>query len=84
MIAPLKEVASAFFATTIRHSRARTAAELADEIRRMVQVPVESDPSPDEAVKRALATAKRAVACGSIYMVGPLRARLIASGAAKL
>jgi dihydrofolate synthase / folylpolyglutamate synthase len=83
MIAPLKEVASAFFATTIRHSRARTAAELADEIRRMVQVPVESDPSPDEAVKRALATSKRAVACGSIYMVGPLRARLIASGATK-
>ena len=84
MIAPLKEVASAFFATTVRHSRARTAAELADEIRRMVQVPVESDPSPDEAVKRALATSKRAVACGSIYMIGPLRARLIAGGATKL
>jgi len=84
MIAPLKEVASAFFATTVRHSRARTAAELADEIRRMVQVPVESDPSPEEAVKRALATSKRAVACGSIYMIGPLRARLIAGGATKL
>jgi len=84
MIAPLREVASAFFATTIRHSRARTADQLADEIRRMVQVPVHADPSPDEAVKRALATSKRAVACGSIYMIGPLRARLIAAGATKL
>ena len=84
MIAPLREVASAFFATTIRHARARTAEQLADEIRRMVQVPVQSDPSPVEAVKRALATSKRAVACGSIYMIGPLRSRLIAAGATKL
>jgi dihydrofolate synthase/folylpolyglutamate synthase len=84
MIAPLKEVASAFFATTIPHSRARTADQLAAEIRRMVQVPVEPEPSPDEAVTRALATSKRAVACGSIYMIGPLRARLIESGAIKL
>jgi dihydrofolate synthase/folylpolyglutamate synthase len=84
MIAPLEEVASAFIATTIRHARARTAEALADEIRRMVQVPVQSDPSPDEAVKRALATSKRAVACGSIYMIGPLRSRLIASGATRM
>ena len=84
MIAPLKDFASAFFATTIRHARARTAEDLAAEIRRMVQVAVESDPSPDEAVKRALAMSKRAVACGSIYMIGPLRARLIAGGATKL
>lgn len=84
MISPLEEVASAFFATTIPHPRARTAEQLADEIRRMVQVPVQSDASPDEAVTRALATSKRAVACGSIYMIGPLRSRLIAGGATKL
>ena len=84
MIRPLKDVASAFFATTSRHARARTAEQLADEIRNMVQVPVQSDPSPDEAVTRALATSTRAVACGSIYMIGPLRSRLIASGATRL
>jgi dihydrofolate synthase/folylpolyglutamate synthase len=84
MITPLKEVASAFFATTIAHSRARSADQLADEIRQIVNVPVHSESSPGEAVRRALATSKRAVACGSIYMIGPLRARLIAAGATKL
>ena len=84
MIAPLKEVASAFFATTIAHARARTAEQLADEIRRMVKVPVEPESSPDVAVRRALALSKRAVACGSIYMIGPLRARLLASGATRI
>jgi hypothetical protein len=50
----------------------------------MVKVPVESEPSPDAAVRRALAMSKRAVACGSIYMIGPLRARLLAGGAARI
>jgi dihydrofolate synthase/folylpolyglutamate synthase len=84
MIAPLTEVASAFFATTTPHSRARTADQLADEIRRIVPVPVHSESSPDQAVRRALAMSKRAVACGSIYMIVPLRARLIAAGAMTL
>jgi hypothetical protein len=38
-------------------------------------------PDPGAAVQAALADAPRAVAAGSIYFVGPLRARLIESGA---
>ena len=84
MITPLAEVASVFFATTVPYARARRAEQLADEIRGLVEVPVEAEASPDEAVTRALNMSKRAVACGSIYMIGPLRARLIAGGATRL
>jgi dihydrofolate synthase/folylpolyglutamate synthase len=84
MIAPLAAVASSFIATTIPHARARRADHLADEIRALVTVPVEPAESPDEAVTRALERSPRAVACGSIYMIGPLRARLIASGATRI
>ena len=84
MIAPLSAVASSFVATTIAHGRARRAEQLADEIRTLVKVPVDAVPSPDEAVRRALEQSKRAVACGSIYMIGPLRARLIAGGATRI
>lgn len=84
MIAPLAGVASAFFATTIPHARARRADRLADEIRALVTVPVEAEPSPDAAMARAMGLSKRSVACGSIYMIGPLRARLIAGGATKI
>ena len=84
MIAPLASVASRWYATSVPAARARGAEQLADEIRRLVKVPVEAAPSPDEAVARALRTSKRAVACGSIYMIGPLRARLIAAGATQI
>jgi dihydrofolate synthase/folylpolyglutamate synthase len=84
MIGALAPVASAFIATTVPHARARTADQLAAEIRRLTPVPVEAAESPDAAVHRALGQSKRAVACGSIYMVGPLRARLIAGGAVRL
>ncbi len=84
MIAPLKPVASAFLATSVPHARARTADQLAGELRRMVAVPVEAFASPVAAVTRALELSRRAVACGSIYMIGPLRARLIDAGATKL
>jgi len=84
MIAPLVPVASAFIPTTVPHARARTADQLADEIRGMTSVTVEAIASPQAAVARALEQSKRAVACGSIYMVGPLRARLIEAGATRL
>lgn len=93
MIAPLKPVASAFLATSVPHQRARPADVLAAELRRMVSVPVESYVSPVAAVTRALEPAHRrpggggagrAVACGSIYMIGPLRARLIDAGATRI
>ena len=56
-------------------------------------MPVDAAASPEAAVARALAQpdgrgpgggrSKRAVACGSIYMIGPLRARLIEAGATR-
>lgn len=84
MIAPLVPVASAFVATTVPHARARTADQLAQEIRALTKIPVEPVPEPEAAVARALEESRRAVACGSIYMVGPLRAALIAGGATRL
>lgn len=84
MVAPLVDVASSFVATTIDHGRARPADRLAAEIRAQFAGPVEAVPSPEQAVRRALDTAARAVACGSIYMIGPLRARLLATGATRL
>jgi dihydrofolate synthase / folylpolyglutamate synthase len=83
MISALAPVAASFIATTVPHARAKRADELAGEIRTMVSVPVEAAASPDAAVTRALEQSPRAVACGSIYMVGPLRARLIAGGAVR-
>ena len=84
MIGALAPIASAFIATTVPHARARTADQLASEIRRLTSVPVEAAASPEAAVARALEQSKRAVACGSIYMIGPLRARLIEGGATRL
>jgi dihydrofolate synthase/folylpolyglutamate synthase len=84
MIGPLIPVASAFIATTVPHARARTADQLADEIRALTEVRVEAVASPEGAVERALEQSRRAVACGSIYMVGPLRAKLIAGGATRI
>jgi dihydrofolate synthase/folylpolyglutamate synthase len=82
MVKALAPAASAFVVTTVPHGRARAADELAAEVRRFAGgVPVEAVASPDQAVERAFAQSQRAVACGSIYLVGPLRARLVAPGA---
>ena len=82
MIGPLVAVASRFIATTVPTPRARTADALAAEIRALApSAPVEIAASPDAAVRSALARSPRAVAAGSIYMIGPLRATLIAGGA---
>jgi folylpolyglutamate synthase/dihydropteroate synthase len=84
MITALLPVASAFMATTVPNTRARSADQLAAEIRGLApSIAVDSIASPDEAVARVLETSPRAVACGSIYMVGPLRARLLAAGATR-
>lgn len=84
MITPLRPVASAFIATTVPHARARSAEQLCDEIRALAPgIPSEPVADPEQAVMRALALGGRAVAAGSIYMVGPLRAKLIASGSTR-
>jgi dihydrofolate synthase/folylpolyglutamate synthase len=84
MIAALALVASAFVATSAPSERAHASDQLAAEIRRLVTMPVEAVESPEAAVRRALELSPRAVASGSIYMVGPLRAKLIAAGATRL
>ena len=81
MIGALAPVASSFIATTVPHARARAAEDLAEEIRQLTSVPVDAAAPPEAAVARALQHSKRAVACGSIYMIGPLRGRLIEAGA---
>jgi dihydrofolate synthase/folylpolyglutamate synthase len=83
MIGALAPIASAFIATTVPNARARSAEDLARAIGELTSVPVEAISSPEAAVARALEQSKRAVACGSIYMIGPLRARLIAAGATR-
>jgi dihydrofolate synthase/folylpolyglutamate synthase len=84
MIGALAPVASAFIATTVPNPRARPADQLAAEIRALTKsLPVERIASPEAAVARALELSPRAVACGSIYMIGPLRAKLIAGGATR-
>ncbi|HJU44352.1 MAG TPA: folylpolyglutamate synthase/dihydrofolate synthase family protein [Vicinamibacterales bacterium] len=82
MIKALEPVASMFVATTVPHARARPADQMAAEIRKHAgSVPVVAAPTPEAAVACALEHAPKVVAAGSIYMVGPLRARLIDAGA---
>jgi dihydrofolate synthase/folylpolyglutamate synthase len=84
MVTQLQRVASAFIATTVPHQRARTAEALAGTIRELApRIKVVAEPSPDAAVATATAGAARAVAAGSIFLVGPLRARLLAAGATR-
>ena len=62
LIAALAPAASAFIATTVPHARARSADQLAAEIREQApSVPVEAISSPDEAVARAVAALAREV-----------------------
>jgi dihydrofolate synthase/folylpolyglutamate synthase len=82
MIKALAPVASMFVATSVSHARARSAEEMAAEIRRHAPgVDVVAMAPPEAAVARALEHSPKAAAAGSIYMVGPLRARLIEAGA---
>jgi dihydrofolate synthase/folylpolyglutamate synthase len=82
MITALAPVASMFVATAVPHGRARPADEMAAEIRKHAPgVPVIAVTPPEVAVARALEHSPTAAAAGSIYMVGPLRARLIEAGA---
>jgi len=82
MIKALEPVASMFVATAVPHTRARPAEDMAAEIRKhAASVHVIAAATPEAAVARALEHAPKIVAAGSIYMVGPLRARLMEAGA---
>jgi dihydrofolate synthase/folylpolyglutamate synthase len=82
MLAPLAPLASEFIATTVASARALDADALAAEILRVApHAQVSAQSSSDLAVLEALHSQRRAVAAGSIYLIGPLRARLLAAGA---
>jgi dihydrofolate synthase/folylpolyglutamate synthase len=82
MVAALAPAASEFIATTVPHARARSADEMAAAIRACnVTVPVTPALPPEAAVALGLERSPKVVAAGSIYMIGPLRARLIEQGA---
>jgi len=84
MIRALGPAASMFIATSVPHSRARPADALAAEIRAHAPgLPVIAVAPPQAAVARALEHSPKVAAAGSIYMVGPLRARLIEAGASR-
>jgi dihydrofolate synthase / folylpolyglutamate synthase len=74
--------ASMFVATQVSSPRALPSIDLAARIARMLPgtrvVPIAD---PDDAIAEALAHGGRAVVAGSIYLVGPARARLIERGA---
>jgi len=85
MVKPLVPVASAFVATTVPHSRARPADALAAALRVLApKLPIEADANAEAAVERALQRSARAVVAGSIFLIGPLRARLIEAGASRV
>jgi dihydrofolate synthase/folylpolyglutamate synthase len=82
MIRALEPAASMFVATSAPHARSRSAEEMAAVIRQHAPaVPVIAVAPPEAAVALALEHSPKAAAAGSIYMVGPLRARLIEAGA---
>ena len=82
IVTALAPVVSSFIATEVDSARALPAAELASRIAtRCPTIPVSAIAQPDTAVARTLEAAPRVVVAGSIFLVGPLRARLIARGA---
>jgi dihydrofolate synthase/folylpolyglutamate synthase len=85
MLNALAPIASALLATEVPSKRCLPASKLAEAARtQLPAVPVEPSADPDEAVQRALARHPRTVVAGSIFLVGPLRARLLARGAQSL
>ena len=83
--AAIAPAASSFIATEVDSPRAMPATELASRITaRCPAIPVSAVAQPDSAVARTLSGSPRVVVAGSIFLVGPLRARLITRGATHL
>jgi len=82
MVTPLVPCASAFIATTVASARARTAEGLAASLQVLAPtLPISAEAYPAKAVALAVSQSPRAVVAGSIYLIGPLRARLLEAGA---
>jgi dihydrofolate synthase/folylpolyglutamate synthase len=72
-------------ATQVDSPRALDARLLADRVRELTPtLPVDWREDPDDAVALALEHGQRVMIAGSIFLVGPLRSRLIAAGAARV
>jgi dihydrofolate synthase/folylpolyglutamate synthase len=85
IVRALLPIASRFIASAADTPRALPAADLAARIRQIDQMrEVTAVTNPQEAVMHAAQHAPAVVVAGSIFLVGPLRARLIATGAVSL
>ncbi len=85
IVGPLARVASRLVVTQVPTARSWTAAALGARLAELLPgVAVDVEPDPRAAVERALAGHRQAVAAGSIFFVGPLRAALIGSGAVSI
>lgn len=85
IVSALAPAASHVIATSVGTPRALPAAALADEIRGIAPaLATDAVDDPDAAVSTALRLAPRAAVAGSIFLVGPLRDRLLAAGALSL
>lgn len=85
IVAALARVASSFIATSVPTLRALAAAALTGHMRRVApNLRVDTIDDVDQAVEAAFSTSHKAAAAGSIFFVGPLRARLLAAGALSL
>lgn len=73
MLLPLLPLADAVVCTTPPSPRALSAAALADLVRAMGADDVRAIHDPQEAVTMACREARRVVAAGSIFLIGPLR-----------
>lgn len=82
IVGPLLPYVRHVVATEAETPRASRAAALAAAVTRLSGggLPVESDARPDDAVARALALGGPVLLAGSIYLVGPMRASLVAGG----
>jgi dihydrofolate synthase/folylpolyglutamate synthase len=82
MLDALAPVASLFITAEVPHARSLKAGALTTEIAQTFPaIPVITGGPADEAIDTALLLASRIAITGSIFLVGPARARLVADGA---
>ncbi len=85
IVGPLAPHVSHWWCTQVPIARSRPHDGLARDVRALFPgTPVSSTPEPLEAINQALADQGRAMAAGSIYFIGPARARLLAAGHASI
>jgi len=84
IVAALAPVATRFIATAVPFERCLPAIELATRIEALCPaMRVDHCAVPDDAVATVLDESGRTVVAGSIFLAGPLRARLLAQGAVR-